>query len=282
MKIVRMLPFFSGRTLLVTGGSSGIGRAVAILAAQSGAHVHLIARNAGRLESAVQALRAAATSPAQRMGATSLDVSDREAVERAAGPITDEMGGLDVLVNNAGVSFAGRIADTSPSVFTELMNINYFGALWVTRAFLPALCARPGSRVVFVSSLAGLLGVYGYGAYTPTKFAMTGLAQVLRQELLAERIGVSTVFPPDVDTPMLQRELDDCPAGTRAVSGKVVPMTAEAVARELLAGVAKGRCEIIPGVQSRLTMWGARHFPWLARWVIDRALSRLARASLTA
>ena len=106
------------------------------------------------------------------------------------------------MVNCAGTSLSGNFEETDPAAFERLMRINYLGSVYPTRAVLPAMKKKgKGGRVVFVSSAAGQIGVFGYSAYSPSKFAIVGLGQVLRMELKAHDIYVSVAYPPDTDTP---------------------------------------------------------------------------------
>jgi len=129
-----------------------------------------------------------------------------------------------------------------------------------------------------VSSLAGLISIYGYTAYGASKFALTGFAEALRQEVRRDGIGVSVLYPPDVDTPQLAEENLTKPAETRAVAGNTRILAPEAVAESLLAGIARGRFRIIPGAEGRVADLAARLAPGLVRWIVDRQLSRAEKA----
>jgi 3-dehydrosphinganine reductase len=268
---------FCGRRALVTGGSSGIGRAIALGLARAGAHVAVVARRAAPLEETVAALRAAAPSADQRFAAVPADVADAEQARRAVATAVAALGGLDLVVNNAGAARALRFEDTPLGEFRRLLEVNVLGAVHVTRAALPHL--GPGARIANVSSLAGALAIYGYSAYAPSKFALTALSEVLRQELRPRGIAVSVLLPPDTDTPQLAEENREKPAETRALAGNVPVLSAEAVARALLDGLARGRVVIVPGWRARLTLWAARHAPGLVRRVVDRQIARAGPAA---
>lgn len=263
---------FRGRRALVTGGSSGIGRAIALALARAGAHVAIVARREGPLGETLTALRAAAPDPAQRFAAIPADVAEPEQATRAVAAGVEALGGLDLVVNNAGAARALRFEDTPPAEFRRLLDVNFLGAVSVTRAALPHLAA--GAHIANVSSLAGALAIYGYAAYAPSKFALTAFSEVLRQELRPRGIAVSVLLPPDVDTPQLAEENREKPAETRALAGNVQVLAPEAVADALLDGLARGRAVIVPGWRARATLWAARHFPSLVRHVIDRDIAR--------
>jgi len=257
---------------LVTGGSSGIGRATALALARAGADVAIIARGEERLRDTFAALQSAA--PEQRFFQAPCDVADSTQIQPIVDRILDALGGVDLLVNNAGAALAARFGDTPEEAYQALMEINYHAVVRLTRALLPDMLARGSGHVVNVSSMAGLVGIYGYTAYAASKFAVSGFSEALRQELLPSGIRVSVVYPPDTDTPQLAFENRTKPAATRAVAGNIAPLSAEEVAESLLRGVARGRFRIIPGRQAQLTAFALRHFPVLARWLMDRDVAR--------
>jgi len=261
-----------GSRVLVTGGSSGIGKATARALVRAGGHVVIAARDPARLAAAAESLRAERCDPGQVVEAVGLDVSDPHEVEHGMEQALAALGGLDVLVNNAGVALAARFLETSPGDFERLMRTNYLGMVHVTRAALPGLVAQGSGHVVNVSSLAGLIGIYGYTAYAASKFAVVGFSQALRQELRPHGIGVSVVCPPDTDTPQLAEENRTKPDETRAIAGSVRMLSAETVAEALLDGVARRRFLVVPGLEARWTERLTRHLPGLARWVMDRSL----------
>jgi 3-dehydrosphinganine reductase len=263
---------FGDRRALVTGGSSGIGRALALALARAGAHVAIVARREAPLRDTAEALRGAARHAAQRFAAIPADVADPAQAAQAVAAAVAALGGLDVVVNNAGAARALRFEDTPPAEFQRLLEVNFLGAVHVTRAALPHLAA--GARIANVSSLAGALAIYGYAAYAPSKFALTAFSEVLRQELRPRGIAVSVLLPPDTDTPQLAEENREKPAATRALAGNVAVLPPGAVADALLDGLARGRATIVPGWRARATLWAARYAPGLVRRAIDREIAR--------
>jgi 3-dehydrosphinganine reductase len=263
---------FRGRRALVTGGSSGIGRAIALALARAGAHVAIVARREGPLHATAEALRAAAADPGQRIAAIAADVADEAQAARAVAQAASALGGLDLVVNNAGAARALRFEDTPLAEFRRLLEVNFLGAVYVTRAALPQLGA--GACIANVSSLAGAIAIYGYAAYAPSKFALTAFSEVLRQELRPRGITVSVLLPPDTDTPQLAAENREKPPATRALAGNVPVLAPETVAAALLDGLARGRAVIVPGWRARATLWAARHLPGLARRIVDREIAR--------
>jgi 3-dehydrosphinganine reductase len=268
---------YRGRRVFITGGSSGIGKAVARLASSSGAHVAIAARGRERLEVALEEVRAAAEGPHQRFAAIPLDIGDPEAIRDAAPRVIEALGGLDLLVNDAGISHPGHFLDIPDAVFEEVLRVNTLGMIRVTRALLPYLLAQRSGWIANVASAAGFIGIYGYTAYSASKFAVAGFSECLRQELRPHGIGVTVVFPADTDTPQLEEENRIKPDETRAIAGTVRPGTPEAVARALLAGVAAGRFRVVPGFMNRVTWVATRFVPGFVRWLTDGDVVRAQR-----
>ncbi len=277
-----MVRSFAGRRAFITGGSSGIGRALAAALVDEGAHVCIAARGEAGLDAALAELRPRAREPGQILTRVALDVGERGAVEAATPTILAALGGVDLLINNAGITHPAALLDTPPELFEAIMRVNYFGTVHVTRALLPSMIAakHPAAQIAMVSSLAGVIGIYGYTAYAASKFALVGFAECLRQELLGHGIGVSLVFPPDTDTPQLAAENQIKPAQTRAIAGKVEVLSAELVAAATLAGLRKRRHRIVPGFESKFSCFMAGRFPGLTRWVLDSQLRRFERKQL--
>jgi 3-dehydrosphinganine reductase len=266
---------FRGRHVCITGGSSGIGLATAHLFAARGARLSLLARTPERLEAAADELRGAAGSSAVTTHPT--DVSDRDAVNAAVAAAVAAHGPVDVLLTCAGVAHPGYFEQLDDAVFRETIDVDYFGTLWPIRAVVPDMIGRGRGSVVAVSSAAGLIGVFGYTAYGPSKFAVRGLMEALRQELKPHGIHVGCVYPPDVDTPQLAYENRYKPAETRAISGSIKPLTADAVAGSILEGIESGRFAIIPDAQTKLLARTAGLVPELFNLLFDRNIAKARR-----
>ena len=263
---------FRAKKVFITGGSSGIGEAAAQLLASWGADVWIAARGEEKLKVALEGVRARALSDTQRFGYVTLDVSDKDSVSAACADALEGLGGLDILINNAGIAHPATVLETPDEVFESMMQVNYFGTVNVTRAFLPHFYAQKRGHVCNVGSMLGFMGIYGYTAYASSKYAITGFSDCLRQEFLDHGIGITVVFPPDTDTPQLAMENEIKPPETKAIAGEVKMMSAEAVASAMLRGIAKGRYHVVPGLMGGFTYWAYRHMPWLVRFIIDGAL----------
>lgn len=266
--------WYRGKKLFITGGSSGIGRSLARLAAQAGADVAIAARGKGRLDEVLAELRELGDGT---YVACALDVSDRAACDAVVGEVIETLGGLDVVINNAGITHPGYISEIPDEVFDSMMAVNYFGAVNVTRACLPHFEAQRSGHICNVSSVLGFMGVFGYTAYAASKFALTGFSECLRQELVTKGIGVSVVYPPDTDTPQFHMENEIKPPETAMLSGTIKVMEPDDVARITLEGIARNREHIVPGAGSKFIYFMNQHFPGIVRRFIDADLRKFAR-----
>lgn len=244
--------YWKDKVALVTGGSSGIGLALARLLAGNGANVWLAARDRVRLESALGEVEAARYSREQRCGFVSADLSVASEASAAVAKVVESAGLPDVVVNSAGVAHPGYVQDLSLDIFRWMIESNYFATVYVTKAVLPGMIERRSGHIINISSMAGFTGVFGYTAYGASKFAVTGFSESLRAEMKPHGVRVSVVFPPDTDTPQLAYENQYKPPETKVVSGTARALSAETVARAILRDVERGRFLILPGWEARL------------------------------
>jgi 3-dehydrosphinganine reductase len=246
---------FRNQVALITGGSSGIGLATARLLAAQGAHVWLLARDQGRLDAALAQVQAACISPDQRCGVVQADVSDAGQAAAAVTHVIEQAGVPDLVINSAGVVHPGYCQDLDLDIFHWTMDIDYFGTVHIVKAIVPHMIARGSGHIVNISSLAGIIAIYGYTAYSGAKFAVRGFSDALRSEMKPLGVQVSVVFPPDTDTPQLAYENQFKPPETRELAGNAHAMTAEQVAKVILDGVAHRRYIILPGFEGKLFYW---------------------------
>lgn len=233
--------------VLVTGGSSGIGLATAERAARRGAHVTLVARDTVRLEAARESVMAARASGAQRVAAHSADVASWSAMSDTVREAEVAFGPVDVLVTSAGYCYPARFVDMSAAEIEDQIGVNLLGTVYATRAVAPSMIERGHGHIAMISSMGGLIGVYGYGGYSPAKFGVIGLAEVLRCELKPHGIGVSVVCPPNVNTPGYAREVAIEPPETARINGNAKAMHPDAVARHVIAAIDRRRFMVLPG-----------------------------------
>lgn len=200
---------------VITGGSSGIGFGLAKQCAEEGVKtITLVARNKERLEKAQHEL--VAKYPSTKFHIQSIDVGDYTAVEAGAKDIVKNGGPPTLLFNNAGMAVAYAFQDVPVAEFENSMKCNYLGTVYMTKALLKHMPS--GSTIMMTSSMAGAVGVYGYTAYSPTKFAIRGFAESLQSEVRRDGISVSIAFPPDTDTPTFAAENKTKPEETFLIS----------------------------------------------------------------
>ncbi len=273
---------YEGKTALVTGGSSGIGLALACQLASLGAHVWILARDSSKLQEAASQIETSRRNPAQQIQIVQADVTDFEQLQAQLEEQIQTDGTPDYLFNSAGVAHPGLFEQLDLHIFRWMMEVNYFGTVNVTKALLPGMIQRASGHIINISSIAGFLGVYGYSAYGPTKFAIRGLSDVLRTELAPHGLHVSVVFPPDTQTPQLDYENQYKPDVTRILDESNKVMAPEAVAKVILRDTAKNRYIITPGFDSTLYYYANSllgNLPYrLMDWMVANARRKLSAA----
>ncbi len=268
---------FASRYALITGGSSGMGKALALLLVRRGAHVGIVARNPERLEQARQALAAEAAT-GQVVEAFQADVREFHAAQAVVEAVEGRGQPIDFLFNVAGYARPGYFHELPLDVFRDQMETNYLGTVHTTYAVVPHMMARRRGCIVNFSSMGGLVAVFGYTAYCASKFAVRGFSEALRSELKPYGIQVSVVYPPNTDTPGFAVENQTKPFETKYIEGTAGLMQPEEVAEVVLRGVERGRLLIIPGLESRLLYIGANLLGAATHLVMD-VLVRRAQAA---
>lgn len=259
----------SGKCAIVTGGSSGIGKAIAKQFARRGAHLFLIARRSELLDAACAELEELAVEKAQRITCFKADVSDQAAVQDAVRAAEEKCGPVAVLANSAGVSNPGYVEKLPISGMEAEIRVNYLGTVYMIKQVLDGMMQRRQGWILNVSSLAGLKGIFGYTGYCGSKFAVMGFSEALRSELRPYGIVVSVLCPPDVDTPMLEAENKVKPLETLRISEGARVMQPDEVARAAMEGLEKGRFIIIPNFAGTMLRIANR----LAPSLVDKALN---------
>ena len=193
-----MRPYAFTGSAVVTGAASGIGAALAPLLAARGTDLVLLDRDAARLDGVAAAIRAA--HPARSVDTVVADLADAGQLADAAGRIVAGHPGTTLLVNNAGVALGGRFDQVTVEEFDWVLDVNFRAAVRLTHALLPTLKAHPGSHLVNVSSIFGIMGPAGQAAYSSSKFALRGFTEVLRHELAEDGVGVTSVHPGGIAT----------------------------------------------------------------------------------
>lgn len=256
---------WNGARAVVTGGASGIGRAITAELVARGARV-VVLDVASDLDDA-----------ARDLGAIGVrcDVADAPAVDAASRRALEELGGVDLLVCSAGVSVAGPFLETPADDFDWLWRINFLGVVHACRALAPHL-AR-GGHVVTVASSFAWLGFPGKSAYAASKAAVRAFSESLRLELAPRGVGVTILFPGPVDTGLVRRGRAVSSAQRDAeaafLARRAVP--ADHVARRCLRGVEQNASRVVVSLDYRLVDWLARLSPRFALWCVAAATRRL-------
>jgi short-subunit dehydrogenase len=254
--------------ILITGASQGIGRALAVSAARRGARVLASARS--------DALLAELTAEVRSAGGTietiHADVTNAEDRQRMVEAAQRHFGGLDVLVNNAGIGATGHFAEVSPQRLRTIMEVNFFGVTETTRVFLPMLKQGRTPAILNISSVAGRRGIPARSEYSASKFAVQGFSEALRSELAKDGVDVLLVNPGLTQTNFSQNMLEQ---KARLQLDHMRGMTAEQVAEATLRSLEKGRNEVTLSLKGRLIVLVSRLLPGFADFFVRRAVRKL-------
>ncbi|GAV15859.1 3-ketoacyl-ACP reductase [Paenibacillus sp. NAIST15-1] len=187
----------TNKTALITGAGKGIGKALAESLAQEGVHLGLIARTSADLE----ALQAELTAKYDiRVAIATADVAVQDDVNRAVASLTEQLGAIHIVVNNAGIAKFGKLVDMDPQEWERIIQVNLMGTYYVTRAVLPAMIEQNEGSIINISSTAGERGFATGSAYNASKFAVMGLTEALMQEVRKHNIRVTALTPSTVNT----------------------------------------------------------------------------------
>jgi uncharacterized protein len=265
------MTFWQDKGVLVTGGSSGLGRVIADAFAAEGAKVAIVGLEQPQVEQAANEMQAA---DADVLGIHA-DITRQEDVDRLMAQTLDRFGRLDVLVNSAGRSMRGKVLDTTPEQFRELMELNLIALVRCTRAAVPHLLKQHG-HVVNIGSLAAKSAARWVGAYPATKFAVAAYSQQLRLELGPQGLHVLLVCPGPIqrkDARLYPLEgLEDVPESARAPGAgvQVRAIPPQDLARAILRACERRRPELIVPAKARLLFAIAQLWPSLGDWIVRR------------
>lgn len=277
------------RKIVITGGSSGLGLALAKALVARGDTVALLARDERKLENAAASLRAATPGAVVYTAAT--DVQDADALSLTFAALAKTLGSIDVLVNSAGIMREGYFETLPITAHREVMDINYFGTLNTIKAALPYLkqaakphmekVAKPRTekaakpRIVNIASVAGLTGVFGYTAYCAAKHALVGLSESLRYELSPQGITVQLACPGEFDSPLVDA-LDKTRTPENREHTLTIPkVSVDVIVQAVMRGMEGNSFRIIPGRLAKLSAFGLQHFPGISRAVGDARVRRV-------
>lgn len=263
---------FENKLALVTGASSGIGQAIAVELAKQGAKVILVGTNEDRLAESKQLCEAAGA----EAHSYAANVADYPLMQGLAEAVLAEHSTVDVLVNNAGVVMSGLVHEVEMGDWQRLININVMGVVHGSQLFLPAMLKQGSGHIVNMASAAGLIGQPGMSTYCATKHAVVGMSASMRYELSASGIGVTTICPGYVKTPIMDNLKLVGKLDTPKVKAKVAKdtqrnnLTAEAVAKRTLKAIRKNEAFVTIGKDAQIAFYARR----LAPKLLDRMFSR--------
>ncbi|MCC3311678.1 MULTISPECIES: SDR family NAD(P)-dependent oxidoreductase [Nocardia] len=244
---------FAGKTAVITGAGAGIGRALALELAGHGARLALSGRNIDNVaETAALCEKKGAHARAYR-----LDVTDRDAVYAHADQVAGDFGGVNIVVNNAGVSLTASTEEVSWDDFEWIVNINFWGVAYGTKAFLPHVIASGDGAIVNVSSMFGLAACPTQGAYNATKFAIRGFTDALRQEMkiAGHNVAVSCVHPGMIQTEIAWKARAGATRDRDALAAnfdRLAKTSPEQAAKAIVDGIRKDKAKVLIGNDARM------------------------------
>jgi short-subunit dehydrogenase len=255
----------TGKRVILTGASGGIGRATATALTQAGAKLTLAARNADALTQLADSLKCdVLTVP------TDITIPDER--QRLVDRAVEKFGGLDLLINNAGIGAWGHFSTSTPEIMRQIMEVNFFGPIELTRVALPHLSSGNQPAVVNVTSMCGRKGMPAWPEYSASKFALVGMSEAWRGEFARFGVEVITIVPGMTDSGFQNHWLrTDGKADLNFADG----MKPEEVAAGIVSAVQKNRREVVLGREARRLLRFNRFFPRLTNWLIARKVRKL-------
>lgn len=256
---------FKDKVVLITGGSSGIGRASAIQFAKKGASLILVARDKTKLDTVSNDLKKFNVS----ILTFECDVSNKLQVENMAKTILNKYGSVDILVNNAGFAIYGSVSKTSIEEIESQMATNYFGMVYCVKNFLPSMLKKKSGHIVNVASVAGSFGLPGIASYCASKFAMLGFSEGLKHELKGSGVGITVVSPI-----MVRTNFFDHPSFEKMPKYSPTSLSPETVAKAVLRASNSSRLEIIVPSFVRGAVWMKETFPYLINPILGSSFNK--------
>lgn len=266
---------FQGKTIVITGAGSGLGRSFAAQFNQAGANLALIDLDREGLEETLQLTG----DDGQRVKIFQVDVADQASVQETAREVEFTLGPADILINNAGICLIPQPFDEiTDDMFRKVIDVNMWGAYYGIRAFMPQLKSRPEACIVNVSSLAGLVGLYGHSAYSMSKSALRGLSEALQAELSDSKVNLLLVHPGGVQTNLIKNAPnleEDLRENAHKNFTDMSFLTPEKTVARIIKAIQKKKSRAIIGFDSYLILYlrrlFPRRFPKLLRTIFSQA-----------
>jgi short-subunit dehydrogenase len=259
-----MSSYFKGKVVIVTGGTDGIGRALVDQLLMAGAKVATCGRDHDKL------YRLQSIYPSSPLHTMVADVSSENDCRRFIETTIKVYGGIDILINNAGISMRALLKDTSIDVIRKVMDINFFGAVYCTKYALPSIIERKGT-IVGVSSIAGYRGLPGRNGYSASKFALQGWLEAIKTELMSDGVHVMWVCPGFTTSNIRNASLDkdgDSHGESPMDEGKMMP--ADECATHILHAVEKKKRTLVLTFTGKRTVFMNKFFPGLADKLVGK------------
>ncbi len=269
------------KLVFISGGSSGIGLAIAKAFAQQGNDVVIFARTIVKLEEAVTDIKQDAsclsmTKSNMKINFYSVDTTNNNDVKIVFEKAIAENGTPNILINCVGIAQPNYFENISFESFDKTIKTNLYSTWNVCSVVVPFM-KKNGGNIVNTSSIAGFLGVFGYTDYCMTKFGIIGFSEALKQELHQYNIKVQVLCPPDTDTLGLAEEEKTKPAETKAIGGKAKLLKPEFVAAILFKEMKAKSFLIIPGFDGKMTRILKRFFPSLVDWIMMKSIKKVQK-----
>ena len=261
---------FKEKTVLITGASSGIGRASAIKFAKRGANVILISRNKEKLNHVSKDLEKFNISTF----VCECDVSDKSQVNKTSKTVLDKYSHVDILVNNAGFAIYGPVFNLTIEEIESQMATNYFGMVYFVKNFLPSMIKKKSGHIVNIASVAASFGLPGIAPYCASKFAMLGFSEGLKHELKGTGVGITVVSPIMVKTDFFNH-----PSFKNIPKYSPTSLNPETVAKAILKASNSPRLEIIVPGFVRGAVWIKNTFPYLINPVLGLSFNKQLKKS---
>jgi short-subunit dehydrogenase len=259
---------FAGRSILITGASSGIGRALAVQLADAGAVLVLAARREDKLRELATELRNRGT----EVFVVPTDVTIEADRKRLMTQVKEQFGGLDVLINNAGVASWAHFRDSTEAVLRTVMEVNFFAPAELIRLAIPLLLHGTQPAIVNVASMCGRRAMPGWSEYSASKFALCGLTEALRGELARFDIDILLMVPGLTRSEFPQHFLQ---SKGRAKIDFDKGMPPETVAARIIDSLRKNKTETVMGSEAHWVLWFNKFFPRLTDWLLARKMRQL-------